>query len=867
MALFKMPKRADSDAHLLIHKAQEVSELKKRVKIKGTSLSAQLEAIARNVEETLGDLKENYLLITTDEEWLQYCRNAVFDEYVSIDTETTGLSFNDQKNLVGVCIQSYNQKPAYIPYGHISTITEEPVPNQVSKEAIIEGFSILHKGNTKNIFHNAYYDVVVIYLLTGIMMPIHWDTQEAGKLLNENDLHNLKFLYDKYVMCGTAGVHKFNELFEGITFCYVPYKIGYIYAAHDAEMTMELFKFQRNYLTPGTEECNQCHLERVAYEYYNTELPCLDVLIDMKIRGIDYDMELNRKLHDKYTAIREETYNRYVDVCEKIHHEINNYNRYNPPIEFPPNAGSSQQMQAVFYKILGANPPTKKKKDNHTTNKKALKNWAKNGSEIVKELASVVIELKACEKCLNDFIDKLYLTAMEYGGKIHGNFKLNGAKRTGRLSCIAEDTLITVVGGYKKIQDIKAGDLVYCYDNDGKLRIDVVERLIDNGIQPCVEVKWKSQGSSAYGSLICTPDHLLRTRQGEWKRADSFKYMERVSHLRRGQRAGRNTLYGLNSLMIQEQLVIKNEYFNCTDKDIVIHHIDGNRLNDNIENFELMPRDEHTRMHSKILARENRLDLVSFHKVRPTPKYGKDNPCYQHISKEDLEKMLMDAGGSVSKVNMDFDTFKKHCEIEGVDIKKIQGMFKRNIDDELFTKVFFECEGVAYRVTKELHIGYKKFNEYVSRLNLCYNHKIISIDKCNDKHVYDLTIRNHHNFIANELCVHNCTDPNLQQIPSKTHDIRNPFNAGKGRVLVGMDYSQQEQKVLASLANEPKMIEAFRAGRDIYSTIASIAFDLPYEDCLEKYPDGTTNEEGKNRRGQAKAITLGGETPLMLEIA
>lgn len=54
------------------------------------------------------------------------------------------------------------------------------------------------------------------------------------------------------------------------------------------------------------------------------------------------------------------------------------------------------------------------------------------------------------------------------------------------------------------------------------------------------------------------------------------------------------------------------------------------------------------------------------------------------------------------------------------------------------------------------------------------------------------------------------------------------------------------------------MIKTFQEGRDIYATIASIAFNMPYEECLEFHPE--THEyqpEGKARRGVAKVLVLG----------
>ena len=101
-------------------------------------------------------------------------------------------------------------------------------------------------------------------------------------LLNENESHSLKYLYDKYVMNGEAGVHKFAELFDGINFCYVPYNYAYIYAAHDAEMTLKLYEFQKPYMTKGTEECKEYNLDRISDIYFSEELPLIPILAEMK---------------------------------------------------------------------------------------------------------------------------------------------------------------------------------------------------------------------------------------------------------------------------------------------------------------------------------------------------------------------------------------------------------------------------------------------------------------------------------------------------------------------------------------------------------------------------------------------------------
>lgn len=77
-------------------------------------------------------------------------------------------------------------------------------------------------------------------------------------------------------------------------------------------------------------------------------------------------------------------------------------------------------------------------------------------------------------------------------------------------------------------------------------------------------------------------------------------------------------------------------------------------------------------------------------------------------------------------------------------------------------------------------------------------------------------------------------------------------------VMMSSDYSQQEPKLTAFCANEPRMIQSFVDGKDIYATLSSVAYHMPYEDCLEFHPE--THEyqpEGKQRRGVGKVLVLG----------
>lgn len=91
-------------------------------------------------------------------------------------------------------------------------------------------------------------------------------------------------------------------------------------------------------------------------------------------------------------------------------------------------------------------------------------------------------------------------------------------------------------------------------------------------------------------------------------------------------------------------------------------------------------------------------------------------------------------------------------------------------------------------------------------------------------------------------------EPNLQNISvrdEESREIRKAFKPSKNSVLISSDYSQIELRVLSSLANEEKMIEAFNNGIDIHDKTAMDIFKISKEEVTP------------NIRRQAKAINFG----------
>lgn len=99
------------------------------------------------------------------------------------------------------------------------------------------------------------------------------------------------------------------------------------------------------------------------------------------------------------------------------------------------------------------------------------------------------------------------------------------------------------------------------------------------------------------------------------------------------------------------------------------------------------------------------------------------------------------------------------------------------------------------------------------------------------------------------------SNPNLQNIPIRTEvgrKVRQAFVANPGNVLISVDYSQVELRIVAHLAKDKALTDAFLAGQDIHATTAAAIYDIPLEEVT------------KEQRRHSKAINFGliyGMTP------
>ena len=309
------------------------------------NIANRIKVIVAKVETALGKYKDETLLIQDEQVLHDYIDKCIANGIYGIDTETTGLNpLLDE--LVGVSIYTPGEKEAYIPINHVSYVTGQKVKNQLSLEVVGKELARLH-GIDSDMF-NAPFDIRFIKNHTGTRLECTWDASIASRCLNENEPNKgLKKLHQKYVLKGQEDAFKFDELFKGISFALIPIKTASLYAAHDAKITYEYAEYQRKHLRLDHERED---MRNIAWVFHNIEMPIVDVVIDMEDTGIEFDMEYNKELKEKYHALLDEKEENFHKLCEMYREEIDNYDG-KVKLDDPINIQSVPQLQVLLYDI------------------------------------------------------------------------------------------------------------------------------------------------------------------------------------------------------------------------------------------------------------------------------------------------------------------------------------------------------------------------------------------------------------------------------------------------------------------------------------------------------------------------------------
>lgn len=435
-------------------------------------------------------------------------------------------------------------------------------------------------------------------------------------------------------------------------------------------------------------------------------------------------------------------------------------------------------------------------------------------------------------------------------GRIHPSILLDGA-RSGRTSCVRRGTLIEVVrdvGAQPKgvpIENVREGDLAYCYLPTGALALRPVLRAWRTGHRELVRVRWRGAGNHHAGHVDVTPEHLVRLVTGEWRAAGALMPGDSVTALSRGTGQGYARLWPTGAPEITREHRFIYEQVHGTSPEHV-HHDNERKLDNRVGNLIGQTASEHLSHHGRNCSDELRAKRSANAKASgrvPSAGVGSAHAGWLGLTRGQVEDALRAQDWSVTKAaragGWDFDTFKKYAVLVGFDLDDLKRMNRAVRRDAIVA-------GAAHaRAVRSAN------NHTVLRVEVLIEHD----------DVYDLTIAEAECFIAGELCVHNCKHPNLQNIPrvddptSPTYKgpegrmARDCFCAQPGYLFVQADYSQLELRIAAMLSDDPVMKEIFRSGVDFHLRTAQMIAPLLWHILAEQV--------GKDHRAQAKAVNFG----------
>ena len=402
--------------------------------------------------QVFGNKLDKIELVTDPNRIEEYLHNTLKNGILAVDTETNGLDRIDGK-IAGICLYTPGEKGIYIPVGHVSYMTNQPLKDNVPCETMENFFKVCNEHNVKYILHNAKFDMHILYWMIGIKIVPYWDTLIAGQLLNENEPHGLKVLYQKYCVRADEEqqVAKFNTLFNGIEFNSIPPSVGYMYAAFDPIMTYELYKFQEQYLDKEVGQyCYRKGLERVADVFREIEMPLIEVVFDMEVQGVDIDTDLAKELKDKYTYYMNLAVDNFkAQIIElevagafdelRVKHP-DKFNKISELGDININIASNAQLVILFYDVLKLDPP----KGQRSVGEEQLK-------QLHHPLVDCILEYRGMSKLLSTYIVAIPNHIAKKDGKLHANFNQYGAK-TGRFSS-SDPNLQNIPSKTKKLSD------------------------------------------------------------------------------------------------------------------------------------------------------------------------------------------------------------------------------------------------------------------------------------------------------------------------------------------------------------------------------------------------------------------------------
>lgn len=276
-------------------------------------------------------------------------------------------------------------------------------------------------------------------------------------------------------------------------------------------------------------------------------------------------------------------------------------------------------------------------------------------------------------------------------------------------------------------------------------------------------------------------------------------------------------------------------------------------LNPSIEEYDVY---KYMKKYSKYSFDENEFDEISIRAIALSLIY---QDLFKQVKENDQEELLFNIELPLSKVLAQMENTGFNVDEKGIlDFSKMLSVKISEIEKNIFemaghefnlnspkqlSVVLFEELGI--KGSKKTKTGYSTAAEVLEKLK--FNYPIVedilkyrTYTKLKSTYtdgllkVVDENSKIHSTLNQTETRTGRISskDPNLQNIPVREklgREMRKFFVAGKENVLIDADYSQIELRVLAHIADDKNMIQAFKEEKDIHAITASEVFKVPFE--------------------------------------
>ena len=341
---------------------------------------------------------KDYELVNTKDKLLKWVKDIEKHKFVAVDTETNSLD-TMKAELVGISLCISPGCACYIPIKHQNASEEQLKLDDVltTLKPLLEDTSI------KKVGQNIKYDSHIFLNYNISLKGITDDTMLMSYVLESNQNHGMNKLSSKYLNHNCISYESLvGKGVNQLTFDQVTLEDALIYAAEDADITMQLYKIM----------CQKLIKDKSLNKIYQTiEIPAMEALIQIERNGV--------LVESKILGRQSNELGEQLLLLEKKAFELAGQ---------PFNLSSPKQLQEILFEKLGIKPIKKTPSGTPSTSEEVLVELAQDYP-----LPKIILEFRSLAKLKSTYTDKLPRMINNNTKRVHTSYN-QAVAITGRLA-------------------------------------------------------------------------------------------------------------------------------------------------------------------------------------------------------------------------------------------------------------------------------------------------------------------------------------------------------------------------------------------------------------------------------------------------